>query len=239
MRSLLLAAVAACFVAGCGGKDPSDPEVTPTPTPTPDTGDPLRLYPMAIGATWTYRVTDAATGMVRDKSRTIEAFEDIGDRKAGIMGWRMRVETADGWSISWQEDLGEEKGIVRHRKQSFDLDGLMKREEFYEANKIRADESPEHRIAGATWTENYTQMILKPGMPEETSPETRTWYVIGVSETVTVPAGTFDALRVHRTSPAGETDKTYWFVEGIGPVKEIDTGGEEEGELVSWSVPEP
>lgn len=239
MRSLLLAVVASSFLAGCGGKDPSDgSETTPTPTPT-GTVDPLRLLPMAVGATWTYRITDAATGAVREKTRTIEAYEDIGDRKAGIMGWRMRVETESGWSLSWFEDLGEDKGVVRHRKQSFDDTGALKREEFYEENKLRVDESAAHRIAGATWTENYTQMILKTGFPEELSPETRTWYVIGVSEAITVPAGTFTALRVHRTSPAGETDKTYWFVEGIGPVKEIDTGGEEDGELVSWSVPEP
>jgi hypothetical protein len=236
MRSLLFAAVAAFAIAGCGGKDPADDEATPTPTPTEGN---VRLLPMVTGATWTYRVTDAVTGVVSDKTRTVEAYEDIGDRKNGIMGWRMRVDTENGWSLSWHEDLGPEGGVVRHRKQNFDSAGVMKRDEFYEANKLRVDESPDHRIAGATWTENYTQMIVKPGLPEEVSPETRTWYVIAVSESVTVPAGTFDALRIHRTSPAGETDKTYWFVEGIGPVKEIDTGGEEDGELVSWSIPEP
>lgn len=234
MRTLLFAAAAASLVAGCGGKEPGKEEATPTPTP----GEELRLLPMVIGATWTYRVHDVETGVMEDKTRTIEAYEDIGDRKAGIMGFRMRVETVNGYSLSWHEDLGPEGGVVRHRKQEFDLNGVLDKEEYYEAHKIRVDESPEHRVTGATWTENYSQTKIKPGMPEETTPEVRTWYVIATSESITVPAGTFEALRVHRTSPAGETDKTYWFVEGIGTVKEIDTGGDEDGELVSFTIPE-
>jgi hypothetical protein len=235
MRSLLFAAIAASLVAGCGGKDPSDSDDV-TPTPTPDVDDPQRLLPMAIGATWTFRVTDAETGAESMKTRTIEAKEDIGDRKAGIEGWRMKVENANGWSLSWHEDLGLDVGVVRHRETSYDLDGTLERDEFYEAHKLRVDETPAHRITGATWTEEYTQTKIKPGEPEVSSPEVRNWYVIAAEESVTVPAGTFTAIRVHRTSPGAETDKTYWFVEGIGTVKEIDAGAEEL-ELVSWDVP--
>jgi len=53
-----------------------------------------------------------------------------------------------------------------------------------------------------------------------------------VGQTVTVPAGTFDnAIVLARTSDGSE--KFYWFVAGVGKVKE--EGGQTE-ELVSYQV---
>ena len=236
MNRVLVAFALCLSLAACGSEDPGSDgggEVTPTPTPGVD---PERLHPLALGASWTYRVIDAETGVETTKTRTVEAFEDVGDRKAGITAWRMRVENENGFSLSWQEDLGPEVGVVRHREQSFETDGTLEKDEFYEASKFRVDESPAHRVAGATWSETYVQTKVKPGEPEEASEETRNWYVVAPSESITVPAGTFTAIRLHRTSPGAETDKTYWFVEGIGPVKEIDAGAEEL-ELVSWTIP--
>src|SRR5687768_4024234 len=106
---------------------------------------------MTIGASWTFRSTDIETGSTATKLRFVEALEDIGDRKAGIVGYRMRVENANGYSLSWHEDLGPETGVVRHREQSFDASGAFERDEFYDVHKIRADESPAHMVSGATW----------------------------------------------------------------------------------------
>jgi hypothetical protein len=45
-----------------------------------------------------------------------------------------------------------------------------------------------------------------------------------------VPAGTFDAIVLRKV---GGSEKRYWYVRGVGKVKE--TGGQVE-ELVSWST---
>ena len=57
------------------------------------------------------------------------------------------------------------------------------------------------------------------------------WTVDSVDEVVEVPAGKFHAIVLQKAG--GDTLKTYWFVPGIGKVKE--TGGQTEA-LVSYSV---
>ena len=57
------------------------------------------------------------------------------------------------------------------------------------------------------------------------------WTVDAVSQMVTVPAGTFRAIVL--TKAGGSSLKTYWYVPGVGKVKE--TGGQTE-ELVSYEV---
>ena len=56
---------------------------------------------------------------------------------------------------------------------------------------------------------------------------------------VTVPAGTFSTIRLRRQVLVGAgggegADKTFWFAEGIGKIKE--TGGQTE-ELSAYSLP--
>ena len=50
---------------------------------------------------------------------------------------------------------------------------------------------------------------------------------------VTVPAGTFTAVYIQKVSATGGSAKTYWYVPGVGKVKEL--GGQLE-ELVSYSL---
>lgn len=63
------------------------------------------------------------------------------------------------------------------------------------------------------------------------------WSVVAVDQSVTVPAGTFKALVVRRRANAGTgSDKTFWFVRGIGKVKETGVGEQTE-ELTSYTFP--
>jgi hypothetical protein len=57
------------------------------------------------------------------------------------------------------------------------------------------------------------------------------WTVLSESEMITVPAGTFDAVVLQKVG--GTSSKMYWYVRGLGKVKE--TGGQTE-ELTSWTV---
>ena len=60
------------------------------------------------------------------------------------------------------------------------------------------------------------------------------WTVEALDESVTVPAGTFTALRVYRVGEEdGQASKRYWFVKGVGKVKEV---GKQTEELMSYEL---
>src|SRR5262245_31829033 len=106
----LLSATLLSATPGCGaGEPPQSPDANP--------GD--GFLPLVTGATWTYRVTDPATGAVADKVSTVGPLEDVGGFKAGIMAFRITTEKLDGITVSWQQIRGDL--IVRHREQSYGL----------------------------------------------------------------------------------------------------------------------
>ena len=81
--------------------------------------------------------------------------------------------------------------------------------------------------AGASWTDvttiyRYVDGVQDPGTPAYTYSAT----VTAAAESVTVPAGTFDALVV--TSDWGQDVTTTWYVPGVGIVREISPGGTRE-----------
>ncbi len=216
------AALAAVAAAGCGSEDPG----------TGGLGGEGRLLPLVVGATWTYRITDPFTGTISDKSSTVEQLEPVGDRKPGVMALRVRTEKIDGLTISWQEDTGT--SIVRHREQSINRAGAVTSEEWYAPPKLRIDDTTPRTTPGATWTEVHTETEIKANGIMSTKEKSDVWTIERVEE-VTVPAGTFQTLRVRRADSDGTGGaKTYWFARGIGKVKE--TGGQTE-ELVSHAIP--
>lgn len=192
-----------------------------------------RLLPLSIGATWTYLVTPLAGGASEVKTNTIEAFEEVGDRKAGVMAFRARTEKLDGITTSWQQDSCD--GIRRHREKSADLSGTLLSDQFYVPDKIRVDEDPAHLVLGASWSTSYVEVEVDPVTSAVGSKDkTDLWTIEAVDEEVVVPAGTFSAIRIHRIGEEeGQAEKTYWYVKGVGKVKEI---GKQTEELMSWSL---
>ncbi len=185
-----------------------------------------RLLPLAVGNTWTYDVTPAGGAAVA-KTSTVQAFEDIGGDKAGIMAYRVRTEKIDGATVSWQADTGT--AVVRHREQVFDLTATMTSEQYYNPSKLRVDDAPAHTAQGATWTDAYTELTRNVATNVVTTiPKSETWTVEATAESVTVPAGTFLCIRLHRTGAAGAADKRYWFSPGVGKIKEVDVASTEE-----------
>jgi hypothetical protein len=61
--------------------------------------------------------------------------------------------------------------------------------------------------------------------PGATTMKTDNWRVDGVDEPVTVPYGTFLSLHVSRTDPTDGSIKSFWFVRGVGKVKETNNSG--------------
>ncbi|MFZ5438544.1 MAG: hypothetical protein ACOZQL_00980 [Myxococcota bacterium] len=213
---LLMLGVAG-LLAGCG--------------PAPSTG---RLLPLSAGASWTYKITDSK-GVFSDKKTTVEALEDVGGAKAGTRAFRVRTEDTGGATISWQEDTGT--AVVRHREQEFDSANKQLTDTFFTPSKLRLDESAAHLTDRATFTTTHTERVTDLStMITSSVDKTETWTVESLDEAVTVPAGTFHCVRLHRVGAAmGSSDKLYWFARGVGKVKE--TGGARSEELQAYSIP--
>jgi hypothetical protein len=236
-RVILAAALAATLLGGCGDElAPATPDAAPVVTvdagscATPASA---RLLPLAVGTTWTYQVTASAGATPVLKKNTVEAYEDVGGRKAGTQAFRVRTEKTDGATVSWQEDRCD--AVVRHREQTFSLANALTDEQFYQPSKPRVDESAAHTALGATWTSAYTEVTVDPATGAETTKtKVENWTVEAVDEDVTVPAGTFRCIRLHKVgADAGQADKRFWFAPGVGKIKEE---GDQLEELASYAL---
>jgi len=195
------------------------------------------LLPWAVGNSWTYRVTE--DGVVTTKQTTVGELEPVGgvgpnkDKMANLVVTK-KNDTGTAADLdetrSWQVLDGDR--VVRYREQSFSRSTKeLELEEYWEPHKLHVDSSPEHVVVGVNWLESYTETKLPVGgEPATGSPRDR-WFVDAI-ESVTVPAGTFEAVKLRKVS-ATSAMKTYWYVPNVGKVKE--TGGQTE-ELTEYHV---
>lgn len=182
----------------------------------PTTG---RYLPLATGRSWTYRVTDVATGAVKTKTQVVGALENITAVHAGVMAYKVTTTQPGGTTESWQQDTGS--AIRRHKEN--DNAGATASTTQFDPYRTRVDETPAHVVAGAQWSESYTELVTVTGMAQTTAAKNERWNVVAVDEPVTVPAGTFCTLHLHRVSTVGGmpgSDKQYWFARGVGKIKE-------------------
>ncbi|MFY0564659.1 hypothetical protein ACN28E_12460 [Archangium lansingense] len=219
LRTLFMVGLIA---AGCGGTGSSDSTVEPTSGP---------LLPWKAGNRWTYRVID--DGEVSEKETTVGALEPVGGTGPNRDVLANKVVTRKGAAdktVSWQVLSGT--SIIRYREQSFQANtDTVETEEHWAPAKLHVDEAPEHVAVGATWLEVYEETKLPSEGLSSTETVRERWTVLADDEPVTVPAGTFRALVLQKAGTS--KTKTYWYVRGIGKVKE--TGGQTE-ELVSFEV---
>jgi len=224
-------AVALAAAAGCGHGEPAGTDAGGTPTDAASASG--RFLPLAVGAAWSWQVTDAL-GVMWTKDATVEAYEPAPG--SGAMSYRIRTTDASEVELSWQEDTGT--AVRRLAEDLTDLvTGAPLHDYLYLPHKMRLDEDPVHLVASATWIDSYdeTDTDYSIGMTATTTKMYR-WTVEAESEAVTVPAGTFDCLRVHRVGLATAYDKTFFFARGVGKVKEIG-GTTPTEELVAYTMP--
>ncbi len=223
------AAVVAATLAGvgCGSTDPG---AMVTPGCEAAEGE---MLPWKTGNTWTYVVNDE--GVVSMKETTIGDMEPVGGTGPNKDVQAFKVVTAKGvmdQTISWQAPMGD--GVVRYREQSFSAStGDLELEEHWDPYKVHIDGTAAHRAGGATWLMIYQETKLPVGGTPETHEAHDRWSVLSACESVTVPAGTFTAIYIQKVSATGGSAKTYWYVPGVGKVKE--SGGQLE-ELVSYTL---
>ncbi|MEP6652008.1 MAG: hypothetical protein ABJA82_01535 [Myxococcales bacterium] len=228
---LASAVFTALMVCACGGGAKSGGGPSPTDARAPAHSG--RYLPISLGATWTWNATDPATGKSANTTSTVVDMNGLAGTKAGIALFRVVSTTLTGGTVNWQEDTGS--AIVRHREQFTDQTGAIVSDYLYNPSKLRLDEAPPHMAAHATWTENYADVVDKAGVATtQTTPVVATWTVVAVDEMVTVPAGSFSCLHVHRVETATAYDSHFWFAKNVGKVKE---SGMEIKELVAYSIP--
>jgi len=192
-----------------------------------------RYFPMAIGAKWTYKVNNK--GVIGTKVQEVLGYEDVGGLKAGVMAYKVQSNKPSGKkTISWQKDDGF--SLVRHREHTFAANGSQETEEFYLPGKLRLDETSAHTVLGASYHYIYTEKVHDFVLAANTSLlKDEVWTVEAVDFAVTVPAGTFNCMQLHKTNASTGSDKRYWFAKGVGKVKEQSANQTEE--LVSFQFP--
>ncbi len=185
-----------------------------------------RYLELKVGRAWTYKVTDTTAHTVSMKTQTVGAKEAV-PAHPQVMAFKLTTTKPGGTTTSWQEDTGTE--VRRHAEN--DNAGSTTTAEHYDPFRIRVDETSAHVTAGAAWVSSYTEFVSANGAPETMTAKVENWSVVAVDEKVDVPAGSYCAIHVHRTSTAAGTvgsTKDYWFARNVGKIKEVGDGQTEE-----------
>ncbi|HEY4393886.1 MAG TPA: hypothetical protein VGP64_07485 [Polyangia bacterium] len=230
-----LAALAAFAGVGCGGGGSGSGSGGTSGSLAVDGAVPQvtsgRYQPLSVGSTWVYNVTD--TGVAYTKNSQVMSFEDIGGMAAGIMGYKVSETIKTSTQLTWYESTDTD--VRRHHDQQMDASGNLSSEDWYTPYDLRVDESPDHLMAGAAWAMSYMDAHASAKKPAATTTINENWTTDAVNEVVTVPAGTFNALKITRTNTADGTAKSQWFTPGVGKIRESNTTGHLE-ELQSYSI---
>ncbi len=227
----LLVLVSLCAACGGSGSDPTGGSDASTGGPDVLIDPAMRYEPWATGAVWSYKLSDPTNGtMAMNKLTTVMSPRDVGGVHAGKTAYLVHVEQLDGSKDVYETPSGELD--IRYQTNFFDASGAMTSTDVDQPYRLKLDESAAHTTAGAQWSETFTETSTSPGTPPSTRTKTEQWRVIAEAEPVTVIAGSYVALHIERTSSSGKVQQ-YWYVRGVGKVKE--TGGGQIEELMSFT----
>jgi len=207
--------------------------VTPTPEPpAPDNSGSVcnnPYYPISDGATWVYDI-DGSSQAVHTMS-----VEEEGSFKIAIVG----VDSA-----AVLEGRCSEAGILL-------LESGMEGSYFTDSGSSSTSSDyqegvtlPNNLQVGDEWSQT-TGLTAEAGDLSQNARVISNYRVVGV-ESVTVPAGTFDALKIEQRSTMifnGQellTEATLWYALGVGNVRTENglTGGDRFTlQLISYDIP--
>lgn len=234
----------ALALLGCGSVDPSDkPEGVGGDGAGGNGGGVAEgpLLPWAVGNAWTYRVTK--DGVTTLKTTTIGDLEEVGGDGPNARLMAYHVTTAKGddskdRTESWQAPSADnEDRIERYREQSFDAtSGELELEEYWQPAKLHIDGSPERTAQDASWLENYQETKAEVGLTPSTHEVRERWTVLDADASVEVPAGKFEHV-IHFRKVGSSTSKEYWYLRGVGKLKETGSQTEELTEYPSELAP--
>ena len=272
IRNLLSLFLALLFVTACGAPEigsTQQPIETAEPSTTEQSGDteiaPIATetssqsatslcsntyYPVREGATWTYKSTGSTAGEY-SFTDTVTSVRDDGFTLTSQFGDLTRTQE---WSCA-QEGLvalqlgGTSAATLNTQDMQLNLD----------VKNVSGVTFPREITAGDQWQHNLDfegQMDIAGQSGEATGSAQTSFTALG-NESVTVPAGTFEAMKIQVDSTLNINVEfqglsvpvtiggtyTYWFVQDTGWVKASGTGDfggqsfTETIELQSYNIP--
>ena len=207
-------------------------------------------YPVREGATWTYASTGSVAGDYSFTDTITAVRED---------GFTLTSQFKD--LTRTQEWACKPEGLVALQlggtsAATLNTDNMQAS---FDVNNVNGVTYPAEIKPGDTWqhTLEFTAKMTVAGQGMDATGDAKSnFQAVGV-ESVTVPAGTFDALKVHIDTTINingnfngvsfpvtvSSPYDYWFVQGVGWVKASGTGNvsgqsfSETIELQSYNIP--
>jgi hypothetical protein len=222
------------------------PTDTPTQAPAETAGDCYNPYmPIIVGATWNYKLN----GPIPDTyTHSVVSLESNGFTEQDVFGTgvtRQGQWTCENGDLIALSPPSGSSGTVSAENVTVD----------FETKEWSGITLPGTINAGDTWSQSITlegSQTINGAVFPASNKTTSDCKAIGV-ESVTVEAGTFDAMRVECQNviaislKMGEQEiattfnltGTSWYVENIGMIKNATTGEglDSTSELVSYNIP--
>jgi hypothetical protein len=182
-----------------------------------------KYFPMKIGATWNFIVTPANGVALTETKQNTEGSPS---------------------TLTQTHNLGSAYSYT----ESFELDpsGIFITGSTYAYATEQETYSPPLLLLPSNTTPGFSTSTTSTETEQGSTNATDTVTVVGTVdgiEAVTVPAGTFSALRVTRlfTRPDGTTTGMQWYAPGVGAVKMVAKDSlqavQETCELTSYNIP--
>jgi hypothetical protein len=217
-----------CLAAGaCGGEAPPEAEED--------------YYPLTPGSSWEYLHSRGGW----TETVTIEEVDDEPD-----MFEQVQTGDPDGESSS-SIFVVDGDDVLRIAEDVF-LNDELQYSVTYDPGFLRFSAAWIDEETGSDETREYERVETEAGMdPKDPQPRAHVYTVESVSETVTVPAGTFrNCLRIHRerdldnpdvmdVTDQGEQEKLFWFAPGVGKVREENVMSGSTEVLLDYEIAEP
>ncbi|MCU0484938.1 MAG: hypothetical protein MUC85_02390 [Anaerolineales bacterium] len=213
------------------------PTQTPTPQPSISKNDVCgnQFYPIVDGASWTYSIT------AQDNPPTL-ATHSIATVNDG--SFTLTVQGMDANGIFTMDGTCGDDGIILMNvpgiSATYSSDGGGSTLSTTNDDGMTI---PDDIQVGDDWLQKISVVGSSEDGQVNLSATIETTYKAVGYETVTVPAGTFYALKVEQTgsmtmggTPAFETHGFTWYAQGIGTVKS-GLDGTYTSELVSYTIP--
>lgn len=229
--------------AGCGAQSTSQANEPAAPAQALAATAPCdnAYMPVKAGAKWTYTGTNNVTGA----SKEVNTITDV-----GADSFTVSVDT--GGKVSWTETWTCTKdGLLQLQNNGGALSAIAQGPDGTATVTTKSNTGitlPLNPKPGDTWTQVTVVEINGSGVTVSTK-STSTYKAVG-RESVTVPDGTFDAMRIDGTvdsvatfangksMPVSGTISSWW-VRGKGMVKAISSTGsiDSEVDLQSYQIP--
>jgi hypothetical protein len=224
-------------LAGCGQESPgADDTATDTGSESSDTGsvgEDGSFYPLVDGGTWTY-VASTTTGQILG-NEIVEASETTW---SGMQAWVFtdNPNAAGEWTESTIVRFGT--AAMRVHKEIKDASGTTMIVD-YDPGFLRADDKWDEVgfIEEILYDRNETDGA---GLNPSFEARGHSYEVLAINESVTVPAGTFNCIKIERIRTVGATAGervVFWNARGIGKIREERPAEGRVEELASVSIP--